>query len=123
MYRDIPHTADEAYEIVFSDESELFNDIVDIIKNEVDGEFKEEKREKVYELGEDLTDDIFDITNDMIYMVDRGWVPDKTKLRGKKLKVIYKKANIRELDYKPLKKHMSREDIGNSKILKVVFDT
>ncbi len=123
MYRDIPHTADEAYEIVFSDESELFNDIVDIIKNEVDGEFKEEKREKVYELGEDLTDDIFDITNDMIYMVDRGWVPDKTKLRGKKLKVIYKKANIREFDFKALTYHMSLEDIGNSKILKVVFDT
>ncbi len=123
MHRDIPHTADEAYEIIFSDESELFNDIVDIIKDKVDGELKEESRVEVYDLGEDLRDDVFDIANDMIYMVDRGWVPDEVRLSGRKLEVTYKRAEIRGFDFKALTYHMTLEDLENTKILKVVFDT
>ena len=122
MYREVSHTADEAYEIIFSDENELFGDIVDIIKKKVDGKITNENRIELYELGEDLMDSVFDIANDMIYMVDRGWVPYEAKVEKNGLKVLYRRAEVEKFDFKALTYHMKLEDNENTKILKVVFD-
>ncbi len=122
MYKEVPHTADVAYEITFFNNSELFNDLVDIIRSESVGNFLNETREETYNLSGDLMDDVFDIANEMIYMVDRGWVPEKAFVSGGKVKIVYRKTNIKSFKFKAMTYHMSLREKENKKILKVVFD-
>ncbi len=122
MYKAIPHTADEAYEISFRNEVELFEDMIDIIKGEAEYELRKEVREEEYKLSEDLLSDVFDVTNDMIYMVDKGWIPIAVNVEEKEAFVIYQKADVKRFDFKALTYHMELSDVGNLRILKVVFD-
>ena len=122
MYREISHTADEAYEITFSDEDELFTDLIDIINKKVIGKSKERVRKLNYELSGNITDDVFDVANDMIYMVDTGWVPEKAIVKDGKVSIIYRESDIETFDFKALTYFMDLTESGNKKIIKVVFD-
>ena len=122
MYREASHTADEAYEIVFSDTGELFSDLVDIIKDKVVGSPGNATRMEEYELSGDLMDDVFDVANDMIYMVDRGWVPEKSIMDVKRVKIVYREFDVEKFDFKAMTYHMNLKEHDDKKILKVVFD-
>ena len=123
MYRQIPHQADEAFEIIFKDLNELFEDLIDIIKSgaefsEIDG-----TKEEVYNLKGDLEDIIFDFANEMIYSVESGWIPEDVRVEGDEISVFFRRAKVSKFDYKALTYHMLKvEDIGEKKRVKVVFD-
>ena len=124
MYREISHTADEAYEIIFSDENELFQDLVDIINKKVIGSVKRGIRREIYKLSGNITDDVFDVANDIIYMVDKGWIPMKARVNDEDESVVitYYRAKVEAFDFKALTYLMSLEEIEDKKIMKVVFD-
>ncbi len=124
MYRSIPHTADEAFEITFKDLSELFQDLIDIIRNAAEFEPEDGKKEEVYDLSGELEDIVFDVANDLIYRVERGWVPKDSRLEGRKLRIAFEKARVISMDYRALTYHMLKmEDLDGMKRIRVVFDT
>ncbi len=123
MYRQVPHQADEAFEITFENLNELFEDLIDIIKSGAEFSELDETKEEVYNLEGDLEDVIFDFANEMIYSVESGWIPKSVKVNGNKITVSFKKVQISKFDYKALTYHMLKvEDIGGKKRVKVVFD-
>lgn len=123
MYRQIPHQADEAFEITFEDLSELFEDLIDIIKSGAEFSELDETKEEVYNLKGDLEDVIFDFANEMIYSVESGWIPEDVKVEGDNISVTFRRAEVSKFDYKALTYHMLKvEDIGGKKRVKVVFD-
>ncbi len=123
MYRQIPHQADEAFEITFEDLKELFEDLIDIIRRGAEYSKLDGVKEKVYDLKGELEDLVFDIANDIIYSVESGWIPERVRIEGNKIVVSFGRANVSKLDYKALTYHMLKvEDIGGKKRVKVVFD-
>ena len=123
MYREISHTADVAYEIEFEDVEGLFSDIAQILRENTEYVLKGEKRRESYEVSEELEDSIFDIGNEMIYMIDSGWVPLGVKFIDGELEVEYVSANVTRFPFKALTYHMLNvENLGDKKKVKVVFD-
>jgi SHS2 domain-containing protein len=123
MYRSIKHTADEAYEILFEDPEELFKDLVDIIRNTAEYRSLNRKVEKVYRLSKNIEDDVFDITNDLIYMVEKGWIPKEVSVEGNELVVMFEKSKVEKFDFKALTYHMLNiDEVDGKKRIRVVFD-
>ncbi len=124
MWVEVSHTADIAFDIYFSSIDELFRDIISLLRERIDCKFKDETKEEIYGLSGEIEDDIFDITNDMIYNVDSGWVPVGMHVDGDSLKVLYKKAELKEFDVKALTYHQLKvKNLKDGrKLVRVVFD-
>ncbi len=124
MIRELEHTADVAYELTFKDLKELFCDIISILKSHASFVLSGEEMEEEYPLGGNVEDDIFDLTNEMIFNIDSGWIPEKVEVENGKVKILYKAASVLSFPIKALTYHMLRvEDAENSmKRVKVVFD-
>ena len=124
MIKELEHTADIAYEISFKDLKELFYDIMIVLRNHasfvsVEGYMREE-----YSLSGNIEDDIFDITNEMIFKIDSGWIPREIEVKSNKVKVSYRAASVLSFPIKALTYHMLKvEDAEDDmKKVKVVFD-
>ncbi len=124
MYRSIPHTADLAYEIRYSDIEELFQDLVNIIRENAEFEEGEKTKEISYTFHGDITDLVFDVVNDLIYSVERGWIPKRVRFDGEELRIVFNKLkDLHSFPIKALTYHMLKVDRVNSQNrIKVVFD-
>ncbi|MCD6450722.1 MAG: archease [Thermotogaceae bacterium] len=124
MIKELEHTADIAYEIRFKDLKELFCDIILLLRNHTSFVLSEEKVEEEYLLSENIEDIIFDVTNEMIYKIDSGWIPEKVEIYDNRAKVLYRAASVLSFPIKALTYHMLKVEnleYGMKKV-KVVFD-
>jgi len=124
MIKELEHTADVAYEIYFKDLKELFCDIISILKSHASFVLSEGNMEEEYSLNDSIEDTIFDVTNEMIFNIDSGWIPESVEVENDAIKVLYKAASvlsfpIKALTYHLLKVENLKDDI---KRVKVVFD-
>lgn len=105
MYREIPHTADVAYEFECENLEQLLEDVIKVLMENVDpleftknvdshadtafehrrgysfntGESKRNERTECFEweLHKVDEDTLFDVVNQIISIVDKGWYPEK----------------------------------------------
>ncbi len=103
MYLELEHTADLRYEIISSNFDEFLEDLLGIIKENLEYEEMEtdDFKVKCYEILKNLNDDaIFDVVNDIISLVDRGYTPESTKgICMNFKKVLVKNFRIKALTY------------------------
>lgn len=90
LYKELDHTGDLAYEITSQNIEEFLKDVVNILIKNSETSFYENSKdinfdeiiEKCYNIvenveGEKLSDSIFDMVNDIISFIDRGFYPLK----------------------------------------------
>lgn len=92
MYQELEHTGDVAYEIRAKTLEELLKDVVSILLKNSEpgssGEFSdfsfEIHHKKCYNIitdveNENFSDNLFDVINDLIYVIDKGFRPIKVE--------------------------------------------
>lgn len=132
MYKDISHTADLAYEIIFQNGEELLRDVISIIVSHtevLDGQrlkvrvkkLQKSKRKcynslrNVDNVNEDF---IFDMVNEIITIIDTGYFPTKVERFCVELEPRNATCRIKALTYHML--GITKEE--NHFRLRMVFD-
>lgn len=92
MYQELEHTGDLAYEITVNSLEELLKDVVSILLKNSELDSSEEFSNFSFEIhdkkcyniitdmeNENFSDNLFDVINDLIYIIDKGFRPIKVE--------------------------------------------
>ncbi len=112
MYRELEHTADLRYEVFSENLVEFLNDLIGIIKENLEYEETEtvDFNVKCYESLKNLNDDvIFDVVNDIISLVDRNYLPESIQ----DVCITFKRVLVTNFKIKALTYHMLKVSVDN----------
>uniref|UniRef100_A0A7C5VL87 Archease domain-containing protein n=1 Tax=Fervidobacterium thailandense TaxID=1008305 RepID=A0A7C5VL87_9BACT len=132
MYKDISHTADLAYEIIFQNGKELLRDVISIIASHTEVLEGQRLKVRVKKLQkpqrkcynslrnvDNVNEDfIFDMVNEIITIIDMGYFPTKVEEFCVELEPRNIVCKIKALTYHMLR--ITKE--GNHFRLRMVFD-